>query len=341
MTYFSNFPKIQYSFQNNKSFEMVDMFKKAVFSQNTLNNETVFDTHQLTIGASPEVASFNFYNNSAYSWILFASNNLVNPHTDWPVEWTSFLNSLDKKYNGISYYIFKQPPIEIGDVIIKLQITGSCSGAEEENYSGCTLTADNTTYAIVKDWNIEFRYLTCVGGAGITFSEGDIFAVARKDSTDILKLLDFGIEFPTASVAETKFSVFKILRADEEKNAIEYFLADGKVISPYIKLNPVNANGSVTQYYSKTNASKISIDGGYLTDSDNFYGTALYCYSAENIKGIPTILQIKTKYDVELEENSKKYQIKALKPGFLSPTFGLFEQAINSSGRVFEINLSY
>jgi len=341
MAYFNYFPKIQYTFQNDKSFEMVDMFKKAVFSQNTLNNESIFDTEQLTTASNPEVTSYKLYNSSAYSWILFASNNLVNPHLDWPTEWTAFLNSLDKKYNGFSYYIFYQPSLQIGDVIIKIQISGSCSGINEEDYSGCTLSADNTTYAIVKDWNNEFRYLTCVGGTGITFSEGDRFAIARKDETGKLKLHDFGINFPQGSVSETTFSVFKIERADGEKNAIEYFLADGKVISPYVKLNPVNQNGSVTAYYSKSNATKISVDSGYLTDVDNFYGTALFCYSAENIKGVPSILQIKTRYDVEVEENSKKYVFKSLKPGLLPSVFGLFEQAINSPGRVFEVELRF
>lgn len=341
MTYFNYFPTIQYTFQNNKTFEMVDVFRKAVFSQNTLNNESVFETQQLTIAPSPEVASFNLYQNSAYSWILFASNNLVNPHTDWPTEWTAFLNSLDKKYNGTTYYIFYQPSIQVGDVIIQLGITGSCSGASTEDYSGCSFVVDDSTYGIVKEWNSEFRYVTTVGESGLTFNEDTLFGVARKDSTNTLRMVDFGDNYPRGKISNTTFSVFKIQRAESEKNSISYFLSNGSVVSPYAKISPVEVGGLVTNYFSKANATKITPNVGYLTDPDNFYGTALYCYSTDGIKAVPTSLQIKTKYQEEVEQNEKKYVIKALKPGFLTPTFGLFQRAINSSGRLFEIQLSY
>lgn len=341
MAYFNYFPTIEYTFQDNKSFEMIDVFKKAVFSQNTLNNEGVFENQQLTIAPTPEVASFNLYSNSQYSWIIFASNNLVNPHTDWPMEWTAFLNSLDKKYNGTSYYIFYQPDIQIGDVVIKVGITGSCSGFEYENYSGCTLTVNESVYGIVKEWNKEFRYVTVVGGSGLTFSEYDRFAVARKDSTNTLRFVDFGEDYPQGQVSNTKFSLFKIERADSEKESVSYFLFNGLVVSPYTKISPVTQNGNITNYFSNTNATGISASAGYLTEPDNFYGTVLYSYSTDTIKAVPYQLTKKTKYDIEVDENKQKYKIKTLKPGFLMPTLGLFEKAINSSGRVFEIQLSY
>lgn len=340
MPYFNYFPTIPYTFQDNKTFELVDVFKKAVFSQNTLNNEAVFENQQLTIGATPEVASFNLYNNSQYSWILFASNNLVNPHMDWPTEWTSFLNSLDKKYNGTTYYIFYQPKIEIGDVIIKVGITGSCSGAGSQDYSGCTLTVDDSIYGIVKEWNNDFRYLTVIGGSGLTFSEDNLFAVARKDQTDTLRFVNFGDDFPQGIVSDTNFSVFKIERADPEKDAVSYFLFNGVVTSPYAKITPVTPSGEVTNYFSYSNATTINSSVGYLTDPENFYGTILYAYSSDAIKAVPFQLTKKTKYDIEVEENKKKYKIKTLKPGFLMPTMGLFQKAINSSGRLFEIQLS-
>ena len=61
MAYFEFFPTIEYNFNNQKTLEMVDIFRKVSFTQTTLNNEAIFDKLYLSNGGSPEIVSFNWH----------------------------------------------------------------------------------------------------------------------------------------------------------------------------------------------------------------------------------------------------------------------------------------
>jgi hypothetical protein len=358
MAYFEFFPKIEYNFNNQKTLEMVDIFRKVSFTQTTLNNEALFDKFYLSNGGSPEIVSFNLYGSSQFSWMLFASNQIVNPHVNWPREYTSLISELNSKYNGKVYYICRIPNILPGDVMIKIQrascndpsVGGDASSAE--NYTGCSLSYEDpiTTYKIVKEWNQELRYILGVGGSS-DFTEGDTFAILRKDIQGNYKPVQFGNSsggetgpgsdgYVDVTIDQETFSMFRIAKIEEEKNAIVNFYQGTIVASPYRKVTSVDSNGSLSNFYAYSNANKNTYQSStpIFADPEDFSGTVLDAY-ANGV--LPTAITYKTKIQIDLEENEKAFTIKNLKRNYLDAASGLFKQALNSNqGRVLSIELN-
>lgn len=356
--YFDFFPKLDYTFNNGQTIEMVDIFRKVSFSQTTLTNDAIFDTYYLSSGGSPEIVSYNLYGSSRFSWILFASNRLINPHKNWPREYTSLITELNTKYNGKTYHINRVPNLLPGDVMIKLQ-RASCfddevgaDASSGENYTGCVFSYENpiTTYKIIKEWNQEFRYIIGVGGS-TEFSLGDTFAILRKNEAGEYKLVKFGSSsgnevkpnedgFVDITFDSETFTIFRIEKILEEKNTITNFYQGSIVISPYRKTTSIDSAGTLTNFYSYTSANLIVGNGAGpdFNNPNDFLGTLLYAY---NTDVLPTSVTYKTKIQVDLEENEKSFTLRTLKPAYLDGSISLFKQAINSNqGRVLSIELN-
>jgi hypothetical protein len=355
--YFDYFPTLEYKFQNGNTLELIDIFRKVSFTQTTLANDSIFDTYYVTNGANAEITSFNLYSSSQYSWVLFSSNRMLNPHTDWPREYTSFLTELNSKYNGTAYYICRIPDLLPGDVMIKIT-KASCSGTTaNEVYTSCVFSYESpiVTYKIVKEWNQKFRYLVAVGGGSGSFSVNDTFAILRKDSNGNYKAVNFRTPDPDVenidkvtgpdgytniTIDGNEFTIFRIAKIDEEKNAATQFMNSGAVESPYRKVSSLNTAGSLTAYYSNSNTNINSYQSTtpVFANANDFSGTLLDAY----VRGVlPSSITVKTPLILQLEENEKRYSVRALKPRYLEGTIGLFEKAINSNqGRVLSIELN-
>lgn len=350
--YFDFFPTLEYTFSDGNTIEMVDIFRKVSFSQSTLTNDSIFDTFYVANGGSPEIVSFNLYGSSRYSWMLFAANRMINPHKNWPREYTSLITELNSKYNGKTYYICRIPDLLPGDVMIKIT-RSSCSGTpNSEIYTGCSFSYQNpiATYKIIKEWNQELRYIIGVGGS-TEFSEGDTFAILRKNSLGEYKLVKFGNSsgnetipgqdgFVDITIDSQTFTIFRIAKIVEEKNTIVNFFQGTIVASPYRKVSSLNVAGSLTNYYSytKSNINTYQSTTPVFSDPDDFSGTVLDAY----VRGVlPSAITYKTKLQLELEQNDKNYNVRTLKTTYLDGTISLFKQAINSNqGRVLSIELN-
>ena len=87
---------IDYTFQNGKTVNVVDIFKKVSFSQQTLQEPSLFDTVLLSEGSTPERISTQYYGTPTASWVILLANNIVNPNLEWPVEYSYFLNYINE-----------------------------------------------------------------------------------------------------------------------------------------------------------------------------------------------------------------------------------------------------
>jgi hypothetical protein len=353
MAYFNFFPTIEYTFNNEKTLEMVDIFRKVSFTQNTLNNESIFDSYYLSDGGSPEKTSFDLYGSSEFSWMLFASNRFVNPHKEWAREYTSLISELNSKYNGKTIYISRIPNLLPGDVIFKITRAGCSGNTSQEIYTGCNFSFENPiqTYKIIKEWNQEFRYLICVGGSSsYEFAVGDTFAVLRKNSAGEYKPVLFGDGiadtspgtdgFVDITINSETFSIFRIAKIEEEKNTIVKFLKNSIVVSPYRKVSTMASSSStLTNYYANTSSNITTYPSGVpSTSATDFGGTVLDSYM-RNV--LSTEVTYKTKMQIEIEKNEKAYSIKALKPKYLSSVIGMFTETINTNqGRVLSLELN-
>ena len=95
--YFSRFPRT--TFMNQKIVNLT-----TIVGLHKLINEKVFTFYNYTIEREerPDHVAFNYYDDVRYAWLVLATNNILDPYWEWPLEGKAFYDWLKKKYGSVS-----------------------------------------------------------------------------------------------------------------------------------------------------------------------------------------------------------------------------------------------
>lgn len=94
--YFDKFPQITYS--NNT---IVDITKRVALLDKVSRNPYVFYPYDIVGEERAEQFSSRYYNDPYKSWILYLSNNIVDPYYEWYMTEKQFLEFIELKYGSI------------------------------------------------------------------------------------------------------------------------------------------------------------------------------------------------------------------------------------------------
>ena len=95
--YFSKFPKITFMNQ-----EIVNL--STVVGLHKLISEKTFNFYNYNIEGNerPDHVAFNYYDDVRYSWLVLATNNILDPYWEWPIAGKPFNDWLKKKYGSLA-----------------------------------------------------------------------------------------------------------------------------------------------------------------------------------------------------------------------------------------------
>ena len=126
MTYFAQFPKLQYDIKGDGNVNVIpDIFRRIKLKNKIRDNLVILDKYDLTDGEKPEDVSFKIYGSVDYYWVVLLINNVVDRYYDWPMGFQEFENYITDKYaepGAIHHYEVKQS-------------SGRQDGLEPEDYS--------------------------------------------------------------------------------------------------------------------------------------------------------------------------------------------------------------
>jgi hypothetical protein len=112
--YFKDFPKFLYDFKNpdgrtTSSTIVRDITRNVRFRRDLLANISVYDEYDVIDGETPEIIAEKVYGNPNYHWIVMLTNNYSDYRTDFPLDETSLVKHIERKYPnsvyGIHHYI--------------------------------------------------------------------------------------------------------------------------------------------------------------------------------------------------------------------------------------------
>lgn len=103
--YFSYFPSTLYKVTNDNinvdvltnimvRFKMEDSLKE---------NTSVYYKYDVRDGDTPESIAYNVYGSVERHWIVLLMNDIIDPQFDWPLEFRTLSNYIDKKYSANNY----------------------------------------------------------------------------------------------------------------------------------------------------------------------------------------------------------------------------------------------
>ncbi len=95
--FFANFPMIIYS-----NTVCVDISRRAVVSNTVQTNMFAYYPYEMKSHQRPDTIAGGYYDNPYFSWLVYLSNDTVDPYYDYPLGDSTFLKYIDRKYGSLA-----------------------------------------------------------------------------------------------------------------------------------------------------------------------------------------------------------------------------------------------
>jgi hypothetical protein len=105
MFFFDKFPKIPYDINGKEvaSYELAtNIFFRFKIIKDVLNNITAYYDYVIQEGDTPEILADRVYKDPEAHWVILLANDMLDAQHDWPLDYTSFNQYIQKKYDLIS-----------------------------------------------------------------------------------------------------------------------------------------------------------------------------------------------------------------------------------------------
>ena len=95
MNYFNKIPSINYN-----GYTVKNLLARAKLSDRTKSNKTAFYPYTISESERVDILSNDYYDNPGYTWLIWLTNNTVDPYYDMPLSEDDFFNFIVSKYGS-------------------------------------------------------------------------------------------------------------------------------------------------------------------------------------------------------------------------------------------------
>ena len=101
--FFKNFPTVDYDIKKNgKTIAVPNILLGIKIQDLVKKKKAIFYNYNVPEGERADSIAFKYYGDASLDWIIFLTNNIVDPQFEWPLDNTSFNNFVAKKYGSIT-----------------------------------------------------------------------------------------------------------------------------------------------------------------------------------------------------------------------------------------------
>lgn len=100
--FFENFPTIDYDLQRNGTIRTIqNPLVRFKLLEALKNNTVLYYTHDIREGQTVQYIANRYYGDSTLDWVLFITNDILDPVYDLPLDYQDFVNFVVNKYGSI------------------------------------------------------------------------------------------------------------------------------------------------------------------------------------------------------------------------------------------------
>ncbi len=103
--YFNYFPKTLYTANNKTSGldTVTNIIARFGFESKLKENSSAFYKYSIQESDTPEIIAGKYYENPERHWIVLLFNDIMDPQYDWPLQYKTFIDFVDRKYSANNY----------------------------------------------------------------------------------------------------------------------------------------------------------------------------------------------------------------------------------------------
>ncbi len=260
MSYFKNFPLLNYKFQldqkNSKAARNILIGAKIIEAFDSDKTKNIFVDYLIRDGERPEHIAERVYGRPDLHWILLMSNGIVNPYFDWPLSQNELQAYLAETYPGIALFF----DCTQGNTGFYIKNSNTQLSISNSNFVVGETVTQGTVTGTVHRWDSTLRKLEL---KNLSFSDPNY---SFKTTSPVISINNQGQDIQ----ATAKRIVY--INADSVKHFIDDF---GNFLDPYGKIDFAKyPDGKV---YSSENI--VQQGNTQISSSNNF---VLNLYTNEN-----------------------------------------------------------
>jgi hypothetical protein len=285
-TYFKNFNVIQYG-NSSSNTAVVDITERVITLQNVEKNPYIFYPVDITNGSRADQVAYYNFNDQFSSWVLYLTNDIVDPYYEWYLTQDQFNSFIETKYgsiaNAMQTVAFWQNNWANQPALTPAAYTAEISG----------------NIGRMKYWQ------------PVLNSRGDIFEYARVQSdwsTSTNQVVTYSINAYSSSVST--FTSNEIVNLNGNGQAQFVQSNSSVLVVQHTFGNTTISNGYI---YGTSSTANVIINGilssvNTIPANEIAYWTPIYYYDMENIKneGNRTIRVMQPQYVPQYITNFKQ-----------------------------------
>ncbi len=100
---FETFPTISFDVKKTLKFEvMTNIMLRFKINDIIKRKRAEYFLYSIEDGERPDVLAYKIYEDSSLDWLIFLTNNIIDPYYDWPLSQHDFTAHIKKKYGNIA-----------------------------------------------------------------------------------------------------------------------------------------------------------------------------------------------------------------------------------------------
>ena len=101
--YFRPFPLVEYDIKKNeKTSLLTNIMARFKIVESFQRQEAVYYDYSVKDGERADTIAFKYYNDASLDWVIYVTNNMIDPEFDWPASTNTVNNYIIKKYGSIA-----------------------------------------------------------------------------------------------------------------------------------------------------------------------------------------------------------------------------------------------
>lgn len=101
--FFRNFPTVDYDIKKNGKTITVPNITAGMKIQDIVRRKkAVFYSYNVPEGERADAIAFKYYGDASLDWVIFLTNQMIDPQFDWPLDRLAFNNYVIKKYGSMT-----------------------------------------------------------------------------------------------------------------------------------------------------------------------------------------------------------------------------------------------
>lgn len=95
--YFDNFPQITYGTKIARN-----ILARVKPATNIFETPLAYYDYVIEFDQRPDQVAYNYYDDSNMVWLIFVTNNIVDPYYQWPLTQNQFVKFIEDKYGSVT-----------------------------------------------------------------------------------------------------------------------------------------------------------------------------------------------------------------------------------------------